>query len=286
MVNFVLEQLESVATLDLSGAITSASITDISANARGVYYLTKTQAKAIFKFQTDSFDVSNNPTSDIKYSIDYSAFTGLGLNPANAMMDTGASSNPIASVDANGVALDKNKMLVAHDFIRHIAKDLFGTHLGVDLFNNETELIKSVRSVCSDATSNDVMYKINQTVKDVSTTSTATIGGLEGSAGSKYMTNANTTNANLCRVLFNQMIGAAPSRFASVQGTQNFQSLPFEVEDSINFKLTLSPASGQKLLTRTAADAEVADRSYEIRLLVVEDSDAVRVNTTPSNDEL
>jgi hypothetical protein len=285
MVNFVLEHLESSVTLDLSGGITSSGINDVVADARAIFYITQDQAKAIFKYQTDSLDVSNNTTNDIKYSIDYSAFTALGLNPANAMLDAPASTGAIATMDAYSTAIAPNKMLVAHDFIRHIADDLFGTHLGVDLFNNETELVQSARSVCSDAAEGNVMYEINQQVSRVSTTSTEAVSGLEGDAGSKYMTNANETNENLCRVLFNQMIGATPQRFADIENTEDFQSLPFEVDDSINFKLTLSAAAGQHLLTRSAGDPAVASRSYEIRLLVTANVEGA-TNTVPDANEL
>jgi environmental stress-induced protein Ves len=285
MVNFVLEHLESSVALGVSGGITSSGINDVVADARAIFYITQAQAQAIFKYQTDSFDISNNTTNDIKYSIDYSAFTALGLNPANAMLDAPASTGAIATMDAYGVAFEQNKMLVAHDFIRHIADDLFGTHLGVDLFNNETELIQSARSVCSDAADGNVMYGINHLVSRVSTTSTEEVTGLEESNGIKYMTNANETNENLCRVLFNQMIGATPQRFANIENTQEFQSLPFEVDDSINFKLTLSAAEGQHLLTRSEADPAVASRSYEIRLLVTDNVEGA-TNTVPDANEL
>lgn len=286
MVDFVLEELQSSVTLDLSGAITTDAIPSLDASGTAVFYITETQVKDIFKFQTDSFDISNNPTSDVKYYTHYDAFTALGLNPANAMMNKDPQANAIATVDAASAALPDNKMLVAHDFLRHIALDLFGTHLGVDLFNNETEVIQSIRSVCDDATAGHVMYEINALVNKVSTVSTETVSGLEGSAGSKYMTNANESSENLCRVLMLQMLDTAPERFADIEATAEEQSLPFLVDDSISFKLTISPAAGQKNVTRPASNVEVADRSYRIKLKVVADADATKTNTSPSADEL
>lgn len=284
MVNFVLSALESNATLGLLGNVFSSPITDITSDARAVFYISESQIKNIFQFQTDSFDTINDPDSDIKYFINYISFTSVGLNPANAMLNVSEASQAIATTDKLGNDLSANKMLVAHDFMRHMADDLFGTHLGVDLFNNEKQLIKNIRDVCGDATESSVMSVINAAVHKVSKQSTATLTGLKGETD-KYMTNENTTNENLCRVLFNQMMGAASARFASVQDTQAPQPLPFEVDDSVNFKLTIHPASGQKLLTRSASDAEVASRSYEIRLVVVSDSDTIRVNTAAAADE-
>ena len=272
MVNFVLESLESSVTLGLLASVYKSSITDITSDARAVLYVKQSDAKSIFKYQTDSFDAINDPDSDIKYFLHYDKFTDLAINPANAMVNAAESANPIALTDKDGVALPANKTLLAHDFLRHIAKDLFGTHLGVDIFNNEKELMQNIRSVCSDAAEGNVMFEINKSVKKVSTESTDDeVVGLKGEAGSKYMTNENETNENLCRVLFGQMMENASSRFAAIEQTEDEQPLPFEIDDSINFKLTVSPAADQHLLTRSSDD--VASRSYEIRLVIVDDNE-------------
>lgn len=284
MVNFVLSSLESSVQLGLLAAVYKTSIVDITSNARSVFYVTKSQVQDIFGYQTDSFDTINDPDSDIKYFVHYDKFTDLGLNPANTMLDAAESANAIALTDKTGVALAPEKTLLAHDFLRHMAKDLFGTHLGVDIFNNEKELIQNIRSVCSSDASGNVMHGINAAVKKVSTESTdATLTGLKGTAGAKYMTNENNTSENLCRVLFEQMMDNVSGRFATIGDVQTEQSLPFEVEDSINFKLTVSAAPNQHLLTRDAT--AVASRSYEIRLVVVADGESVKVNTAPAADE-
>lgn len=285
MVNFVLESLESTVALGLLASVYKSTITDITSDARAVIYVKLADAKSIFKYQTDSFDAINDPDSDIKYFLHYDKFTDLALNPANAMLNASESANAIALTDKNGDAFAANKALLAHDFLRHVSKDLFGTHLGVDIFNNEKELIQNIRSVCSDAAEGNVMFEINASVKKVSTESTDDeIVGLKGEAGSKYMTNENETNENLCRVLFGQMMENASARFAAIEESQDEQPLPFEVDDSINFKLIVSPAPDQHMLTRTSTD--VASRSYEIRLVIVDDDDTEKVNTEPAADEL
>lgn len=285
MVNFVLESLESSVTLGLLASVYKSSITDITSDARAVLYVKQSDAKSIFKYQTDSFDTINDPDSDIKYFLHYDKFTDLAINPANAMVNAAESSSAIALTDKDGVALPANKTLLAHDFLRHIAKDLFGTHLGVDIFNNEKELMQNIRSVCSDAAEGNVMFEINKSVKKVSTESTdSDVVGLKGEAGSKYMTNENETSENLCRVLFGQMMENASSRFAAIEQTEDEQPLPFEIDDSINFKLTVSPAPDQHLLTRSSTN--VASRSYEIRLVIVDDNEDVKVNTEVAADEV
>jgi hypothetical protein len=194
--------------------------------------------------------------------------------------------NPIAYQDAQSAAFAKNKMLLAHDFLRHMAKDLFGTHLGVDILNNEKELIQNIRLVCGDSEEGCTWFDIKEAIKAVSTASTSTdVELLMGGDSEKYMTNACKFNKNLCRVLFNQMMANAASRFASIADSQDEQSLPFEVADSIRFRLTLNPAEGQKLVTRQEADPEVASRVYEVRWVIVANDDEVKVNTAPDVDE-
>jgi len=287
MVNFVLEALEQEVTLGLLANVYSESIPTLTTDARAIFYVKQADIKAIFKYQTDSFDTINLPESDIKYYVHDDAFTALGLNPANTMLNVAEADGAIATADKTATLLADDKMMVAHDFLRHLAKNLFGTHLGVDIFNNEKELMQNIRSICGEGAEGNVMFDINALIKDVSVNSeSSTMVGLAGEAGSKYMTNENDGSGNLCRVLFDQMIGAAPARFAAIQDEQVEQSLPFEVTDTLSFKLNIKPAADQKLLTRTETDADVPDRSYEIRLVVVADDDEVKVNTAVNANEL
>ena len=280
MVNFVLEQFESTVTLGVQGNLYSENIPSLTADAKATLYIPLATIKNVFKFQTDSNDVINAAESDIKYYTDDEAWPVL--NPANARMDTVTA---IATSNEAG-AFPEKKFMVAHDFIRHLADDLFGTHLGVDLFNNETELLDNIRTICGDAAAGNAWHDITESILKVSLNSTeAGLTGLAGAAGAKYMTNENTTAENLGRVLMTQMIGAAPTRFASVEASEAPQSMPFAVEDIISFKLTIEPAENQKLLTKAEEDADVPPRSYEIRLEIVADDDTVKVNLEPDADE-
>jgi hypothetical protein len=176
--------------------------------------------------------------------------------------------------------------MVAHDFTRHLAVELFGTHLGVDLFNNELELLNNIRSICGSGAAGNTWYDIAAAIKKVSINSDADgFSGLDGDAGAHYMTNANETAENLCRVLFDQMIGAEPSRFANIEPTDAPQSLPFKSGDIISFKVTIHPADGQKLLTKAESDPDITARSYEIRLEIVADDETVKVNVDVADDE-
>jgi len=277
MVHFVLNALASEVTLDLSAAIPADSALSIDASAIAIQYISLDDIKAIFKYQTDSNDTIDVDTSDLKYYVDYDTFENLALNPANAVL----SENEIASADSTGQFAD-NKKMVAHDFLRYLAEDLFGTHYGVDIFTNEKSVIQSIRSVCGD-TEGNTLYNINAAVKKVSTSSEeADLTGLEGTTGSKYMTNASDDDLNLCRTLMRQMISAAPSRFADIDATliDGERPLPFQTGDIIAYKLTVNAAENQHLITRDTDP--VGHRSYEIRWVINESGE----NTAVASDEL
>ena len=107
-----------------------------SPDAEAVYVIDINDMKSVFKFQTDAsnvnlLDVSSSNTS-LRYYVDSSAWPSF--NVANSMMDHVASVDPIAS------GYQTDKMMVTHDFMRHLAKGVFNTHHGVDLFNNEKDI--------------------------------------------------------------------------------------------------------------------------------------------------
>lgn len=288
-ISFVLTELASTTTLgQLATVYNQSPVTQVDADARAIIYVKEQDIKAVFHIKTDAADVMDTNSSDIQFHTYYSAFTGLEINPANAMMNVdGLSTNAIALADKNSVPYADDKCLVAHDFVRHLAKDLFGSHIGVDILNNEKALLQNIREKCGNSTGN-VMDAINAIVKKVSRDSEETdFEGLDGESGSKYMTNANETDANLCRALYSQMISAEPSRFANLDAASSdteTRPLPFFPGDSINFKLTINPAEGQQAVTRGAEGTPVASRSYEVRLHVIAD-DSELVNTTPAEEE-
>ena len=286
---FILTELESSTTLgQLATVYNQEAMEPIVADARAILYVKEQDIKAVFHIKTDAADVMDTDSSDIEFHTYYEAFTDLAINPANAMMNVdGLSNDAIALADKNSIPYADDKALVAHDFVRHLAKDLFGSHIGVDIFNNELALLQNIRTKCGDSEGN-VMDIINAAVMKVSRSSTdAELDGLDGEDGSKYMTNENITPANLCRELYNQMISAESSRFANLDEASSdtdTRPLPFFAGDSINFKLTINPAEGQQALTRGPDGTAVAARSYEIRLRVIAD-DSDLVNTAPASEE-
>jgi hypothetical protein len=277
-INFVLDRFSAAYTLSQSATMfegESIAFTDASATA--VFYVSEANMKNVFKFQSDSFDINDLSASDIRYFTYMSNWPeGLVINPVNAMLDKSESANAITSV---GIP---NKMLVKHDFIRYLALKLFNTPSGVDLFNNENELIAHLNDMGNASYQNDISGSLWKYATNASTAVDNTNFILDASSNDKCTTDHLTSNDNICRELFNQILYANKSRFSDISlNTLGVRSLPILSGDSISYRFTVFPKAGQNDITGVAA---FGGRSYRIKLLVV--GDVAGENTTVDGAEL
>lgn len=271
-VSFVLSALDQSLTMSVSGDILKAQPIVPTTDAVAEFYVKTLDLQNLFMFQTDSDDVDTiTNTTDTKYFVRQSQLpAALVLNPCHAWVST----NAIATADRLGVIAD-NRELVKHDFIRHIAKSLFNTHLGVDLFTNE-DLVKYDLAYKghNEAWKNGVLASISG-VSDVSLNTTTHAGnyGTDASYG-LYLTNDASGSNNLCRELLRQIGYVAPNRLATlgstpsivVDGSNGYYKMPFLDGDSISFVLTINAAPNQHLVVNKGT--AVPARTYRIRLNV------------------
>ena len=262
MVNFTLTGLNQTFTLGVSGELAGEAPATLDVSAIAVYNVKLSDMQAVFKFQSDSFDVNDTDASDIKYYVYMNAWpASLKLNPVHA----GAlSSTPIL---ATGGSVTADKNLVKHDFVRYLAEQLFNTPHGVDLFSNEDALLSDL--VSKGATARQAI--------DASLNAVNQANAANGSSPHKYSTNALTGAANFSRELMRQVANAAPSRFAGISNVSTVQSVPLEVDDTISFKVSISPAANQHDLT--SRPTAFNTRVYQIKLVLKADGDAT--NTAP-----
>ena len=243
-INFTLPHLDRNFTLDICGGLTGEDplpFTDVSAVA--IYNMRLSDMRNVFKFQADSFDVNDLSASDIKYYVFMNSWPNdASLNPAHASMTTGGTHPLILPTD--GVNVVANKNLVKHDFIRFLAKHLFNTPYGVDLFNNEEGLLADL-SAKGRTAKDAIMGALNA----VSTTRATPIleGQTDGSGN--YATNLQDTNANICRELMRQIAARAPARFNGIFDISGVQSVPLYSGDTINFRVTIRAHPNQHNLT-------------------------------------
>jgi len=265
-VHFNLSGLDQTLILDVSGALAGEAPVAIEADCIAIYNVQTSDMKAVFKYEADSFDVNDTDASDIKYYVYMSAWPAtLKLNPVHAHTLV---TQPMLET-AGDVVAEKN--LVKHDFVRYLAKCLFNTPHGVDLFSNEDALLTDLVQKGAGA-----RLAIDASLNAVNQAAAA----LSGTAPNKYTTNALTTAANFSRVLLRQIANVRPARFyeADVSGASGIQSVPFKNGDTISFKTSIAPAALQHNLT---GRDPFAPRIYQIKLVMVEDAASPVGNIIP-----
>ena len=254
MVNFNLSALNQAFSLDLSGALAGEAPSAIDASCVSVFYVETAHMKDVFKYEADSFDVNDTDASDIKYYVYRNAWPAtLKLNPVHAHTLT---SSPILPT-AGEVLAEKN--LVKHDFVRYLAKCLFNTPHGVDLFSNEDALLTDLVQKGAAA-----RLAIEASLNAVNQANAA-----HGTAPHKYSINTLDSSANFSRVLLRQVANAAPARFHGTADISGIHSIPFVDGDTINFKVSITPATNQQHLTLPNQNTAFDTREYKIQLVLV-----------------
>lgn len=268
MVNFTLEGLNQAFSLDVSGALAGEAPATIDASCVAMFNVKTTDMKAVFKYEADSFDVNDTDASDIKYYVYMNAWPAtLKLNPVHAHT---LSATPMLET-AGEIVAEKN--LVKHDFVRYLAKSLFNTPHGVDLFSNEDALLTDLvqKGAASRVAIDASLNAVNQDT------------AASGSSPHKYSTNATATAANFSRVLLRQVANAAPARFHGTADISGVHSIPFVDGDTINFKVAIAPAALQHDLTTRTGPFDT--RVYKIQLTLVADAASPVGNKVPGESD-
>jgi hypothetical protein len=279
---FSLPALNQSYTLDICGSLLSAApdaMTDVSAVA--TYHIKTSALQAVFKYYSDSADVNNVDASDIRYYVFMNQWpTDASLNPAHALMSTTTDTGYML---ATGGDILNNKNLVKHDYVRFLAYKLFNTVYGVDLFNNELELLNDISS--KGRTAKDSIMTALNNVSTASATGTTIASGQTDASGNRFTLNDDSGNTNICRELMRQIAANAPARFNDATfndaSGNPYRTVPIIDDDSINFKLTVNAASNQHLLT--GRPSAIEPRVYKIRLIASSSTNVTPVDGTDTD---
>jgi len=265
MTDFVLDKFVSSFTMGLSGEILSVPPKVLTVDATAILHVTVAQMKATFRFQTDASNVNDLSSADLKYYVHANEFPTR--NPSLAKLDEEPNTaHAIQTIGSSGSNYDTGVMRVEDDYVRYLALKLFNTPYGVDLFSNVDALITDLSNkgeaawtaivaimTAVDATNGTIMTNGTNMAMDAS--------------NAKYLTETNKTEHNLTRELMTQMLVSNKSRFADIAaGGDVEQSLPFQANDTISFKLTIKAADGQHHLTGVVD--EIPERSYRIKFVI------------------
>lgn len=253
-INVVLRAMNSQILMN-----SSAEIPDYSSSFTSDAILTLTShvpatiLQSTFFFRTDS-DIT--PDSSFCYFyVDKSKWANLQtvINPKNG------------SITGNAYVSNDN---ISKDFLRDLARQLFGTYQAADLFTNENEIVSDIHVKC-DA----VAVTIDSLVTSIDKSTGTFAGMLQDSSGNKYFGD-NSSTSNISRELFNELMTYAPERFSDLKNNwtynddsleeDGFYKMPILPGDVITFKLTVTPASDQLMKVPTKSD--LTTRSYTVVL--------------------
>lgn len=278
-------------------------------DAVATVYVKTSDMKNIFWFGTDSIDVSDGDVAkrtDLNFYLNYPDNVSCPLFDTNAfagMMTSGM----IGGTNLGGVTLVPHQLQVPQDYARYIAHTLFGIYSAVDIFNNESEFAESLYSV-ADAQINDVHNKLMKAIDINNAISYVTAYGCSGTdavdasgswadmGGHQFVTNNWSSANNLGFQVLKQLEAGDPMRFTTdlnvsslVKQTtspagHSVYKMPFRDGDSISFKATITPNGTQVSdLLNFNSGLTLADRVYQIKYLLVSDSDYDTVASISGN---
>lgn len=187
-------------------------------------------------------------TTDIHYYVDATKFPNLY---EGFLSDTNLATN--------------NNMDLKRDYISYVAKNIFNTERGVDLFNNETAFINDFTSKCA-----TFWTSAYSNVNNIDQNNGTIYDGTDGS-GNKYLTNNTATSVNLTRELMLQIANNLIERFSSLDfdSNTNLYKVPFKVNDQISFTLVIHSHPTQTSIIGNHPGSGITDRTYKIILNVI-----------------
>jgi len=234
--------------LDLSISLSSSGVLPATSASIpvGGYILERSISlatlKSVFYFQTD--DAITYDASYTKYFVDISGWSTINqdLNPMYYAV----------SSTSNGAYGNNFSDNLGRHFLRYIASQIFGTYLGVDLFENEDAVYEDISSNALNLVYLPIVRKLKKV--DVKYGVSSDLSDLKiDSSNNYYMQDASGTY-NICRSLLlqigNNNVGRL--RFENLElrnGTPGVFNVPFVVGDSIYYTVMLTPSEYQHLVT-------------------------------------
>ena len=228
---------ESLFATALTVATTAPTVTfDATVSCTGP---TASVLSETFYFKTDS-DIATTSTDDIHYFVDTSKW-------ATIIADLNATTNGTISLADGGFV---NGETISESFLRHLATIFFGTHLAVDIFNNETVVRDDLDSQCLTVATN-----ISTTITSIGLTGTD--ADLLGSSGSYYFDDNVTGTKNVTREIMQQLMNNAMPRFegsnlanyaVDAVNQPGVYKMPFVAGDTLSYVVTMIPNGNQDTL--------------------------------------
>lgn len=245
-VDFVLNAFEQTITLDAAAQIPKQALSlsgDVTLTLSNT--ISAVDLQKVFFFHTDQAITSNEGgLTDSSYVSYYTDVTQWPATPS--ISNTLNAANGTVSGTGSHVSGDH----ISKDFIRELAKQLFGTYLGADLFTNEDTVVADINQKTA-----SIGLALENKIKNVDISGgrlNPTLCSMD--ASNNWYVKDSTSPDNIVREMFLQMMEHAATRFANIHApamlydgaTDNgFYKMPFVAGDSFRFRLTVNAASDQ-----------------------------------------
>jgi hypothetical protein len=269
--NFYLTEEFDVSANNITAAVFDAEdTTDVSGNYpnKAEIRVEKSVIQNMFQYWTDAIDMSNAVVSDIFYRVNYTD-SAAPLSPDFVVGAIMTASDPNMNPDSNLTNY------LPQDYLRYLAKKLFNTTRGVDLFANETEVLQSVNTRCRVGLNQILLTYLdasaNGIIRDEDDFIILDPYDPVEVAGSQKVT------GNPSKKIMKQILQNDPARFVdissnyAVAGETYWYKMPIEVGDNLYFPVTIKAPTDQQKLTQPDSTTLIEDRTYLIRCVVVAD---------------
>lgn len=243
-ITFLLNDIDLSGSLDISATVLEGLTEEtMSGDVILVGDISLSDLEAIFKFQTDASNIDDISNVDLKFHQDFINNTKLFDKIMSCVTEgTGGAFNIPSDLS------------MAFEYVQFIALNVFGTRKGVDIFDNEDELVNELYN------------------KQAAAFTTF----FDGNTNTNYNEQEPETGVfrRIAHKLFQTIMRLDGSRVDisnSLEDTNGFQPIPFESGDTLVMKYTVNDDNVHAAdLTNNNWDAsQDQSRSYLIKLTVV-----------------
>jgi hypothetical protein len=251
-IDFVITKFNTSITAQLAASIPTYTESFGYADAVAIYEVPTQTMRHVFKFRTDASDVDADTDplkNDVEYKVNFLKFPNV--NPAHASMHN-MFMEPLTFSAAtndnlgNGPIYDGDNLpsrsLIKHDYLRYISQSIFRSVLGLKFLSNAQEVLDGIA------------IKGQQAYLQM-------LAELKKADG---MTNFNDGVTNMGKILLEQIAAFNPERLQSISNTADFQAIPFQDGDTLQFNFTLLTAPEQSSIVNSTAP--IPKRTYRIVL--------------------
>ena len=225
--------------------------------------------RKVFRFKTRRLLDFVNEGQE-KVAVEYHVFSSRwprNLNLAQARVVE----NAVVHRTQHGSCFPNAEMTLAHDYLRHVAKHVFNTPYGVQLFQNQRSVLGEIERICRSA-------NVFKHVLDAIDSRTGAYYDDLPAPQPRFLTPRDQSSMNVGLALMRQILALQPNRLlempdkhCSSEGGDDDEvshPIPLRPNDSLALTITLHAAKGQNDIFLCRRVDPIPPRTYCVRLIL------------------